>query len=323
MLKKITVNTAMFGGIIAFVNIFAAVFGSKNSIVGVTVLMSILVLMQKDLSRNPVRNLIKLVSLNLGLGAAAHVAGISLWSGLVINFAAMAGLGYFLSFDLEKTAVVPFGLQYLFMLYAPVGGEDLVKRFAGLALGAVLVMLVQIAFRKKEGAIYSENSEGENSDKVRWAYAIRIGILTAISAFIVEFLNLSQGRWIVYSVFAITELYSECCKQRSLERLQGTAIGATVALLLFTIIESDTARTFIMLFMGYMDMYTRNYRDKIICVTVSVLASASLSGDVGLASIERLFYVAMGVGMALLANKFIFESKSSECGSGGFESVSV
>ena len=48
--------------------------------------------------------------------------------GLVLNFVVLLLIGYFLTSKLNKVILVPFGLQYLFMLYTPVTGNDFIKR---------------------------------------------------------------------------------------------------------------------------------------------------------------------------------------------------
>ncbi len=331
MWKKIQANTILFVTILAFVKIFEVIFGAKNSLVGVTVIISILVLMQEDLTKKPVENFIKLFLLNVFLGLFAYISSQNMWMGLILNFVTLSGIGYLLSFNLTKVNIIPFGLQYLFMLYTPVIGMDFGKRILGLSFGAVLIMVVQLIIHRKNNNIKIEESELIESDKkeykyrlieifgktykihtVRAAYAIRIGLITSITAFAVALLNLQQGRWIVYTIFSLTELYSENCKVRSKQRLQGTIIGTLIIILLFMFIKNNTIRGLIVLVGGYLDTYTTNYRDKMICVTMSVVASVSLINGTIVTAIERVGYVFIGIILAMIVDKLIFRNKLAD-----------
>ena len=334
MEKKVISNTIIFLVILLFVKGFEVIFGSNNSLVGVTIIISILVLMQEDLTKNLSSNLMKLLFMNLISGVFSNVATHNMYLGLVLNFSILLLIGYSLTSKLNKVMVVPFGLQYLFMLYTPVAGSDFTKRLVGLATGAILIMLVQLVIyrgsknNKKvedsevENTINNENKEENeyirvlnkfNIHHVRGAYAIRIALLTTISVFIVDFFNLAQGRWIVYTIFSLTELYSEHCRVRSKQRLQGTVIGIIIIMLLFVVIKDNTIRGLIVLLGGYLDTYTTNYRDKIICVTMSVVASVSLTNGTITTAIERVGYICIGIILSLLADKLVF-NKKLECG---------
>lgn len=335
MKKKIISNTIIFLVILFFVKGFEIIFGANNSLVGVTIIISILVLMQEDLTKNLFSNLMKLLFMNLISGVFSTIASHNMYLGLILNFSILLLIGYSLTNKLNKVMVVPFGLQYLFMLYTPVTGSDFTKRLIGLATGAILIMLVQLVIyrgnknNKVEDSKLQNNIDNEsnffNEDKkeneyiklfnkfnihhVRGAYAIRIALLTTIAVFIVDFFNLAQGRWIVYTIFSLTELYSEHCRVRSKQRLQGTIIGIIIIMLLFVVIKDNNIRILIVLLGGYLDTYTTNYRDKIICVTMSVVASVSLTNGTIVTAIERVGYISIGIILAILADKIIFNKK--------------
>ena len=329
MKNKIISNTIMFIVILLFVNLFGRIFGASNNLVGVTILVSILVLMQEDLTKNLYNNFIKLLFINLISGIFSNISSHHIYLGLVLNFVVLLLIGYFLTSKLNKVILVPFGLQYLFMLYTPVTGTDFTKRLIGLATGAFLIMLVQLVVYRKSKKNKVEGSKVENTNiekaslkdntinkeseyirifnkfdihHVRGAYAIRVALITTIAVFLVALFNLAQGRWIVYTIFAVTELYSEHCRVRSKQRLQGTIIGVIIIMLLFMVIKDNAIRGLLVLLAGYLDSYTTNYRDKIICITMSVVASISLTNGTIITAIERVGYICIGIILALLAD---------------------
>ena len=155
--KKIKVNTILFISIVLFIQLFALLFTPSNSIVGVTVIISILVLMRENLTKNPVKNLSILLAINLGQGIFTFISSHNMWIGLILNFIALASIGYVFSFKMDKVLVAPFGLQYLFILYSPVEGSELGKRLLALSVGAFLIMAIQFF-------IYHKDKNTENMD---------------------------------------------------------------------------------------------------------------------------------------------------------------
>lgn len=321
MLKKIKSNTIMFIIIVAFVKIFETIFTPSNTLLGVTAIIAILVLLRENLTENPIKNLFILIAINLTTGIFTHFSGQNMYLGLFLNFIALSSIGYLFSFELNKTMVVPFGLQYLFMLYVPVENAELGKRLLALVVTALLVMVVQFIVHRKNKEVnippsqlikFNPDKEISKIHPIRASYAIRIGLVTAISAFVVSYFKIEQGRWIVYTVFSLTELYSEHCKVRSKQRMQGTIIGAMVILVLFMFIKSDVLRILIMLTAGYTDSYLTNYRDKMICVTISAVASVALTNATFITAIERIVCVFIGVILALIVDKFVLTSNLTD-----------
>ena len=330
-LKKIISKTLLFAAILAFVSMFESIFGVNNTQVGITVIIAILVFLQEDLTTKPLENLIKLISINLLSGIFTYLSASNMWLGLFLNFAALTYIGYLFSFRMTKTMVVPFGLQYLFLLYSPVTGIDFRNRLIGLGVGAVLIMMVQfivhgkkkdskqeaiepVKLKKEEneyrlGTLFGKTFEFHS---VRAIYALKIGLLTALSAFAVAYFHLEQGRWIVYTIFSLTEIYSENTNIRSKQRLQGTMIGVAAILVLFIFIKGIPMRTFIIIAAGYLSGYTNNYRDNMIFVTISAVASTALVNGTFSTIIERIFFILIGILCSVLVNKLFFRKHSNK-----------
>ena len=331
MWRKFIENTRMFFIILLFVKVFEVIFGANNSLVGVSILITILILKYEDLTDNFWGNLIKIFFVNVASGIFTYLATNNIYLGIALNFLALFTITYMFTHKMNKMMVIPFGLQYLFMLYSPVVDYDFIKRLIELGVGAILVMIVQLITYRRSNKNKEENKIELNNDNVnkdnikdkftniynkfkvndvRMAYSIRIAIITTIAIFLVGFFHLANGRWLVYTVFSLTELYSEQCRSKSRQRLQGTIIGGIIIILLFMFIKDSAIRGLIVLLAGYLDSYTTNYRDKVICITMAVVASISLAGNITVfVAIERLIYVALGILLAIFADKFIFNIK--------------
>ena len=122
MKGKIIINTIIFIFIIVFVKMFQSIFGVGNSLIGVTIITTALTLMEKDLTVAPFKNFFKILGVNLFSLVFSVLAIQNVWLGIIFNFIALFAIGYFFSGNLKKSIVVPFGLQYFFMLFYPAEG---------------------------------------------------------------------------------------------------------------------------------------------------------------------------------------------------------
>ncbi|WP_052356570.1 FUSC family protein [[Clostridium] dakarense] len=144
-----------------------------------------------------------------------------------------------------------------------------------------------------------------NTESLRFSYALKIGLLTAISGFIMDYFKLQDGRWIMFTVFSLTQTYSENCLTKSAQRVEATLIGSALFFVLFTIIKDESIRGIILILAGYMNSYLTNYKYLIICVTVSSLGSAAISSSPDILVLHRVMYIIIGTIISLLANRYI------------------
>ncbi len=311
MWMKVKNNTILFVIILLFIHFFAFCFGKENNIVGVTTIITILMVMNRKKIAKPKEYFLKLLCLNIVLGIFASFSNTNSILGFFLNFVILLILAYTLSDNHSKGMIVPFGLQYLFMLYAPVTGQQYIYRIIGLAFASVLIVSIQLITFKKSNLddslksnILHKASEHRKEysllglkihlNKLRLNYAFRMAIAVALSAFLVDAYNIFNGRWVVYTVFSLTEFHHASCLNRSIQRLKGTILGIIIVIFFWGLIEDNNLRSFLVLIGGYCDTYTSNYKDKMICVTVSVVASSSLGNNLYLISFERILYVFIG-----------------------------
>lgn len=148
--EQIKNHTIMFVFIIAFIIMFGKIFGEQNILIGVTIITAALMFLERDLTISPFKYLIALTCFNLFLGLAAFLAGLNTWIGIPINFTALFMIGFLFCYDLKSNLFIPFGLQYIFMLSAPVGFADLGVRLLSLVVGSILILLMHISFNKNK-----------------------------------------------------------------------------------------------------------------------------------------------------------------------------
>ena len=425
--NKIIGNTLIFIIIMIYLGIFRSVFGGANSLVGITVITAVLMLTQRDLTAEPIKNFLTLLLVNVMTGVFSYIAVNNLWIGIPLNLIALFVIAYTFSSNIKGLVVIPFGLQYLFMISEPVYGIDFEKRMIALVFGAFFVMAIQFVVNKKKlektfnpsiiniidslietislpeyllepspyvmgrlidtlrddedtgnvlfknidnlkKIIYDKRKKGfylnrgtkevvdivwilerislnlhkdciyknkefnkylksylseikfsiENKkysinykefygnldedmlevkktiddlvininqlmkienmkkhdfhikapkhfskleiakkdfkiDSLRVSYALRLAILGAFTLFLTKFFNLAEGRWMVYTIFALIQPYKEVTIRKSKDRIQGTIIGVLLVIVVFMIFKNTQVRMLSILFMGYLN----------------------------------------------------------------------
>ncbi|MFT0899654.1 FUSC family protein [Candidatus Methanoprimaticola sp. MG2] len=155
--KTVAGKTVFFLLLCLFVGVFSSVFGAENSLVGVMIIVLALMMMQKDLSVRPGRNLIVLLGSTLSLGVGAFVSLYDPLLGAVVNFTLVFLTAYLTMNDVSTPMHFPFLLGYAFMLSVPVTPEQLPMRILALAVGSVFIVGMNWVFNRKTREKTSHN----------------------------------------------------------------------------------------------------------------------------------------------------------------------
>ena len=141
---------------------------------------------------------------------------------------------------------------------------------------------------------------------IRFCYAMRVSICITIGSFIVQYFNLSEGRWLLFTLLSlITPLY-EVSKSKIKDRMFATIVGSIIVFILFSIFKDPTSRMLIVLMAGYLNGYANEYKYATIFVTISAIGAAALIGNVQVLTISRILFVFIGAIIAIFANRYIF-----------------
>lgn len=140
----------------------------------------------------------------------------------------------------------------------------------------------------------------------RLAYGIRVGLLFALTGFVTKLFDLEFGKWMMFTVFALTQPYAEFSLAKSKKRVFGTAIGAIILLIAFSIIKESSGRMMVLLLAGYLLSYVNDYKYKAILITICATCVDAVSHiNPVYVIMSRVVFVAIGVIISLLANKFL------------------
>ena len=150
MTKKIISQTILFLVVMSFIIMFKSVFGDDNTLIGVSTITAILMFLERDLTISPLKNLSKLLGINVLMGIGAYIASNNMYLGIPINFAIVFLIHYMFNYTLLKPMYLPFSLQYLFILSYPVEYSQVGTRLIALASGAIFIMLSQIIINRQK-----------------------------------------------------------------------------------------------------------------------------------------------------------------------------
>ncbi|KMT21882.1 FUSC family protein [Clostridium cylindrosporum] len=142
---------------------------------------------------------------------------------------------------------------------------------------------------------------------VKLSYALRSAVVVTLGYFIVKYFNLPEGRWLVFTLFALIQPYMQDTEIKTWHRIKGTLVGVIVFIILFSLVKDFTLRSVIVLLVGYINSFLdkSGYDKQMIFITISALGVAAITGDIGALATERIVYVLIGVLIALIANRLI------------------
>ncbi|CQR47755.1 Fusaric acid resistance protein family protein [Paraliobacillus sp. PM-2] len=149
-----------------------------------------------------------------------------------------------------------------------------------------------------------------HTTSIKFSYAFRIALAISFSAFIADYFDLSEGRWILFTVLSVIIPIYEKAQKKMQDRIFATFIGAILVTVLFMIFESNIARSILLMLAGYLMNYVKVYRYSTILVTFTAIGGAALvTGKTPFLTIERIVMVIFGIILALLINRFVFPYK--------------
>lgn len=162
---------------------------------------------------------------------------------------------------------------------------------------------IKVKFNLKELLI------GNSSLKVkdlRVAYSLKLAIAVSLIMFIVYLFKISQGRWIVTSVYVVIQPYEEETLTKAIKRFKGTIIGVIIYISIFTFFPHIIPLELLLLILMFLYFVQKDYEKKVVCTALMTLSFGLSRSTVGYLAFYRFFFVIIGIGIALGVNKLIF-----------------
>lgn len=166
-------------------------------------------------------------------------------------------------------------------------------------------------YRKTALSIPSLFKAALNISEVRVIYALRVGLILALASFAVQALQLPHGKWLLFTLAAVSLPLADDVGAKGKKRLIATLIGGALSVIAFSLIDDSTLRTVFMMFAGYMTSYFSDYKFSFACSTVGALGGAILMNAYGFTAVCSIFlirtgYVLLGIALSYLLNRLCF-----------------
>lgn len=146
--------------------------------------------------------------------------------------------------------------------------------------------------------------ENFNLNSLKMVYSLKLALSISLAMFLVQFLKIPYGRWIVITIYVIMQPYEEDTVIKAKKRLKGTFIGVILFFSIFSLIHDTIPKMIILFIAFYYYFYFKEYDKKVMCMTTISLSSVSLVNYINIISIGRLMFIVVGVGFGLLINKY-------------------
>lgn len=148
-------------------------------------------------------------------------------------------------------------------------------------------------------------------DSLRFTFAVRMSVLVTVIYFIVDYFNVPNGKWIVFTIMSVCQPYVENTKKAGVGRIYGTIIGAIIFFVLFALIPNVPIRMGILAIGFFVMLNAKDAIYKAAGVTVFSLGMAAISiiaiKDESTLIMYRVGYTVLGYILAYLAGMFIFK----------------
>lgn len=314
-MKKITIKNICFNFlkviiIISFVILFSKIFGSINTLTGISILVALMTFWCIDIGINKKQAPFIIVLLFLLTGISNRLAMFNPILGLIINFATTFLITYIPSNKPEYKAYMAFILCFIFNESNPATGHDFFTRMISLLIGSLLVAVVYI-FRHRKSDLKYDSVQGhlKNIDITsdRFIVSIKMAIGVSIAMLIGTLLGLKRTMWIAISVMSLTQIDFEQTKIRFKNRIISTILGSIVFVILFQLLVPDEYDFIASLVLTYIYAFLTDYKYQVILITVNSLSSALALFDASTAIELRIVLIISGCILGYLINKINFK----------------
>lgn len=184
-------------------------------------------------------------------------------------------------------------LQNLSMLRESLKGEDYKKKD----------ILFNRRLRKDISSVFSFKV---SRDSIRFSFAFRAAFLLSVSYFLVNLFSIHEGKWIVFTIYAVIEPLFEDSKKRFPKRFKGTVLGIVIFVIVYIFIQNIYIQGTIFIVMYYIYVISKDFQIKTMCTaTVSLGLFAIVTKEPVHGIAFRLGFVALGIIIGYLGTKYI------------------
>lgn len=144
---------------------------------------------------------------------------------------------------------------------------------------------------------------------IKFKFAMRMATTLSFSIFMGELLGFYKIIWAIITVMSIMQPYYEDTILKSKERVKGNIIAILLTGIIVHLFNSKIITILILIISLYLLYAFKEYYKISLFAAIASICVSSLSVNINKLIFYRILYVIVGVGIVLLANKFIFPYK--------------
>ena len=300
ILKNLGKVAFMFG----FVYVFTLLFDESNAIIGITIASAILMFMNVDIGIKPVQASFLIFYLFLHIGFFSYLCLWNPFLGILINLVAIYFILTLSGQQIQAKSYFPFLIGYGFAVGAPVSGADFGYRMLGLAAGGAIAAIVYFIFHHKEkpsrGILDVFKQIHFTSTRHRFIVRMTAGLVIAM--FIGDIFNIHRPAWISMTVLSLTVPFTHEAKERIVQRVIGTVIGAFVFVILFEYLIPDQFHVWCLLATMFVSLFITNYQWQMVFITINSLNGGLIFYSADTAIEIRMAWVFLGIAIVIALN---------------------
>lgn len=320
VLKSILKDSLQFIAIVVFVALFSGVFGTENSLAGVSLVIGVMMfpLCYTGVTRKHM--CVQIIAMYTLLPILAALSTYNIYLGLVINFLTIS---WIMITSSEPNIMIPhftYVLTYSFCLLSNVTGKAFILREISMIAGGIIIAAVTcICWRRKK---LGDNGRSFRSHislciKNNKQLIFRLTIGYCVSIFICNLLGLPRAAWAAIPVLSVTQTDYKNTSRRMGIRLLSTIAGASVFALLFGYVLPEQYYSFVPLILGYMGCFSfmKKYGIQQFFNAINAMYAALVIFNIGEDITNRIICLLIGLAVVaamMLVDKLMFSRKEEQ-----------
>ena len=292
---------------VAVVSAYSKLTGSENSVVGVTVLLSVLVLRQADFGIKTTHGIFSIAGIFGILMAGPRLAHmVSPVLAFVINVICIFLLMILGCHNVIMHNHSTFVLGYLLLLGYPVTGQAYLLRVEGLAVGMILCMIIFYKNQRKRPyrRTFLDLFREFDLKSARGRWYIRLTLTVSSAMLFMNLLGLPRAMWAGIACMSVCLPFPEDCITRARDRWIFNVVGCPLFIGLYLLLPKSM-HPYIGMIGGIGVGYSAGYAWQTAFNTFGALSIAAGLFGLPMAVLLRIGANAFGALYTLIGNKVV------------------
>ena len=144
---------------------------------------------------------------------------------------------------------------------------------------------------------------------IKFNFALRISLTLSIVLLLSSLFDFAKMSWLGITIMSIMQPYYEETLNKSKDRFKGNLLAIFLVTIILNLFQSQAVYIIVLTTSLYLTYAFKSYYKLSLFTAISAICMASLSYEVNNLAFFRVFYLALGIIITFLANKFLFRYK--------------